>query len=79
MPMDSKQLYVLIMQNIRTKHWLAVTRHIKNIYTWEKNETNKKKRIKSAINNISEYLATFLHYNTQQLFLYKRTVKPFTR
>ena len=46
MPMDSKQLYVLIMQNIRTKHWLTVTRHIKNIYTWEKNEINKKKESK---------------------------------
>ena len=58
--------------NLQRKIKFTITRYIKNIYTWEKNKNKKS-------NNISEYLAIFLHYNTQQLFLYKRTVKPFTR
>ena len=62
--------------NLQRKIKFTITRYIKNIYTWEK---KKKKKKSKKSNNISEYLAIFLHYNTQQLFLYKRTVKPFTR
>ena len=75
--------------NLQKKRKFTITRYIKYIYTWEKNKNNKKS-IESAINNIkkyskiksnniSEYLVIFLRYNTQQLFLYKMTVKPFTR
>ena len=39
----------------------------------------KKKKLKIKSNSISEYLAIFLHYNTEQLFQYKRTIKLFTR
>ena len=42
-----------------------------------KNDINKHKK-KNKCNNVSKYLAIFLHYNTQQLNLYKWTVKPFT-
>ena len=79
--------------NLERKIKFTITRYIENVYTWEKNRNTKKKerkkRIKSAVNDkkilkklkaiISKYSAIFLHYNTQQLFLYKRTVKPFTR
>ena len=64
--------YIFMTYNLQRKIKFTITRYIKNIYTWEKNKNKKS-------NNISEYLAIFLHYNTQQLFLYKRTVKPFTQ